>query len=152
VTNHDALQLAMRFRAAKHALVRQLMQRYADDQKGSAAAAGEGGKTLAAPGNDSLQLQLAHMAGSGRHMKQSNAPLMLLDPLLHTVKLCLQTLTSHVIGRGGGVGCFSIHDSSPYSLAMALNDSDFLGLQPVRDYTRYAHTGEQCQQTAYVVA
>jgi hypothetical protein len=136
VPNQDALQLAMRFRAAKHALVRQLMQRYADDQKGSAvaAAAGEASGALTTPGNDSLQL--THMAGSGRHLKQGTAPLMLLDPLLHTVKLCLQELASHTLSRSSGEARFSIHDSSPYSLALALGDSDFLGLQPVKDYTR----------------
>lgn len=137
IHNQDALQLAKRFRAAKHALLRQLMKRYSDEQKGCAAAtAAEDSSSLHAPGSDSLRSQLSHLPGSGHHMQQSSTPLMLLDPLLHTVKLCMQELTAHTIGRGGGAARFSIHDSSPYSLALSLGDSEFLGLQPVREYTR----------------
>jgi hypothetical protein len=137
VPNQDALQLAMLFRAAKHALLRQLMKRYSDEQKGcAAAAAGEASSTLHAPGGNSLQSQMTLLSGSGQHFKQSAGPLMLLDPLLHTVKLCLQELAAHTIGMGSGSARFSIHDSSPYSLALSLGDSEFLGLQPVRDYTR----------------
>uniref|UniRef100_A0A383WLY0 Ion transport domain-containing protein n=1 Tax=Tetradesmus obliquus TaxID=3088 RepID=A0A383WLY0_TETOB len=142
VSNQDALQLAKRFRAAKHALLRQLMKRYSDEQKGCAAStAAEDSGSLHAPGSDGLQLQTAHLPGSGRYQKHGNTPLALLNPLLHTVKLCLQETSYHVIGRGGGVGRFSIHDSSPYSLAMALGDSEFLGLQPVREYTRLIWRG-----------
>ncbi|WIA32447.1 hypothetical protein OEZ86_003269 [Tetradesmus obliquus] len=142
VSNQDALQLAKRFRAAKHALLRQLMKRYSDEQKGCAAStAAEDSGSLHAPGSDGLQLQTAHLPGSGRYQKHGNTPLALLNPLLHTVKLCLQETSYHVIGRGGGVGRFSIHDSFPYSLAMALGDSEFLGLQPVREYTRLIWRG-----------
>jgi hypothetical protein len=123
------MQLAMRFRAAKHTLLRQLMQRYSDDQKGSAAA-GLAASPAGTLGGGSLQTQLSSIAGSMRsiNLKQGNGPLMLLDPLLHIVKLCLQELSTHVIGRGKGSGRCSIHDSSPYSLAVVLQDSEFLGI------------------------
>jgi hypothetical protein len=132
------MQLAMRFRAAKHALLRQLMKRYSDDQKSSArAAAGTSSALASTMGGDSVSIsQLSNLAGGSRYIKQGVAPLMLLDPLLHTVKLCLQELSTSVIGRGVGVGRLSIHDSSPYQLALSLQDSDFLGMQPVQDYTR----------------
>jgi hypothetical protein len=134
VPNQDAMQLAMRFRAAKHTLLRQLMKRYSDDQKSSTrTAAGAGSATVSTQGGDSLHSQLS--GGSG-HIKHVNAPLMLLDPLLHTVKLCLQGHSISVIGRGCGVGRLSIHHTSPYSLALSLQDSDFLGMQPVQDFTR----------------
>jgi hypothetical protein len=126
----------MRFRAAKHVLLQQLMKRYADDQKGCATA----GHTTLTPstGGDSLQSHLTTVGGSGRYMKHGTGPLTLLDPLLHTVKLCLVGLAGHTIGRGGGAGRASIHDSSPYSLALSLGDAEFLGMQPVRDFTRWA--------------
>ncbi|WIA32448.1 hypothetical protein OEZ86_003270 [Tetradesmus obliquus] len=154
VTNHDALQLAKRFKAAKHALLRQLMKRYSDEQRGCAAAtAAEDSGSLHAPGRNNLQLQLqmAHLPGSDRYQKPGVAPLALLNPLLHTVKLCLQETTYHVIGRGGGMGRFSIHDSSPYSLAMALGDSEFLGLQPVRKYTRLIWRGMELHKMRHVL-
>jgi hypothetical protein len=129
VPNHDALQLAMRFRAAKHLLLQKLVQRYVDDQKGCA---------TITPSFDagSMQSQLASVGASSHHMKHGTGPLTLLDPLLHTVKLCLVGLAGHTIGRSAGVGRASIHDSSPYSFALLLNDAEFLGMQPVRDYTR----------------
>ena len=137
VPNQDAMQLAMRFRAAKHTLLRQLIKRYSDDQKSSArTAAGAGSATVSTQGGDSLRSQLSNLAGSSANIKHANAPLMLLDPLLHTVKLCLQGHSISVIGRGCGVGRLSIHDTSPYSLALSLQDSDFLGMQPVQDFTR----------------
>jgi hypothetical protein len=137
VPNQEAMQLAMRFRAAKHALLRQLIKRHSDNQKGSACTAiGTTSRPASIHGSDSLPSQLSRLAGSASHVSQGDAPLMLLDPLLHTVKLCLQELSTHVIGRGLGVARLSIHDSSPYSLAMSLQDSDFLGMQPVQDYTR----------------
>lgn len=138
VTSQEAMQLAMRFRAAKHTLMRQLMKRYSDNQRGGIS----GGGGYSTQGSDSIQRSLSYAPrsgsgpNSGRFVKQSNMPLMLLDPLLHTVKLCLQEPSIHVIGRGTGEGRLSIHDSSPYSLAMPLQDSVFLGMQPVQDYTR----------------
>ena len=137
VPNQDAMQLAKRFRAAKHTLLRQLIKRNSDEQKSSArTATGAGNTTISTQGNDSLRSQLLHLADSSRCVKQGEAPSMLLDPLLHTVKLCLQEHSTNVIGRRCGVGRLSIHDTSPYSLALALQDSDFLGMQPVQDYTR----------------
>jgi hypothetical protein len=137
VANQDAMQLAKRFRVAKHTLLRQLIKRNSDEQKSSAwAVTGAGSTTISTQGDDSLRSQLLHLAGSSRCVKQGEAPSMLLDPLLHTVKLCLQEHSTNVIGRGCGVGRLSIHDTSPYSLALALQDSDFLGMQPVQDYTR----------------
>jgi hypothetical protein len=134
VPNQDALQLAMRFRSAKHVLLQQLIQRYADDQKGCATV----GHATITPSLDagSMQSQLTMVGGSGHYNKHGTGPLTLLDPLLHTVKLCLVGLAGHTIGRGGGAGRASIHDSSPYSMALSLGDAEFLGMQPVRDYTR----------------
>lgn len=134
VPNQDAMQLAMRFRAAKHALLRQLMKRYSDDQKSSARAACGTSSTVASTiGSDSMSIsQLSHLAGGSRYIKQGVAPLMLLDPLLHTVKLCLQELSTSVIGRGTGVGRLSIHIARPISWHCRCRTRTSLACSPCR--------------------
>lgn len=133
-------ELSLKFKAAKLALLDQLFERYSSEYV-----------TM-------QQMQLSHsgLPASHRQLMQEYTtscnsqipPLLQLSPLLLAAQHCLWKTSFYMLGRGGSSGPVSIHDISPYSLAIDMEDTDFLQHPVVAQYTRRVWRGAELHRMA----
>lgn len=122
------MQLAKKFKAAKLHLLQQLVKQC----KGPAESCRNDQQLVQTDSLADTVITTGAAAGSSnaRHSRIK------LKPLQQAMRNCMQKTTAYMLGRGGSDGPHSIHDSSPYSYAITLEDTDLLRVPAVVEYTR----------------
>lgn len=138
VVSQDVLQLVGKFNTAKLRLLQGLVKHYS-------------GNNL-----EHRQFSSSGMPSGHRFLMQevtasSNSdtpPLLRVEALQQAVKRCLQKTSAYMVGRGSSRAPVSIHDVSPYGLAISMQDVEFLQHPAVVEYSSRVWRGLELQKMA----
>lgn len=140
VINQEALKLALKFKAAKLALLQKLMQQYDTDHIEQMQFSNSG-----MPSGHSYLMHEITASGNS-----DTPPVLQVRPLQQAIRRCMQKTSTYMLGSGGSTAPVSIHDASPYSIAISMEDTDFLQHPAVVEYTRRLWRGSELHKMAQI--